>query len=102
MQAEPTNWSRRYKQNVELLRSGDLADVAVVVERLEARSRDKGLSQGEAMLRRGRDILVTEASFGLPDGWEGDDGGAGVREPAVPDPGRDSGSGVLELPEGLE
>jgi hypothetical protein len=99
---EPTNWSRRYKQNVELLKSGDLANIAVVVERLEARLRDKGLSQGEArMLRRAQSILGTEVFLGLPDGWEGDDGTAGVREPRVTGPDSDSGSDARHPPEAL-
>ncbi len=97
--SEPTNWSRCYKQNVELLQSGNLANVALVVERLEARDRDKGLSQGESrMLKRAQEILATEAVLGLPDGWEGDDGPAGVREPRTPDLSPDSGSGAADLP----
>jgi hypothetical protein len=36
------------------------------------------------MLRRARDILVADVLIGLSDGWEGDDGQAGIREPCVP------------------
>jgi hypothetical protein len=100
---EPTNWSRRYRQNVELLKSGNLANVALVVERLEARDRDKGLSQGERrMLQRAQRILATEVFLGLPDGWEGDDGTAGVREPRGPEPGPHSGSVARQPPDGRE
>jgi hypothetical protein len=98
--SEPTNWSRRYKQNVELLKSGSLASVAIVVERLEIQDRDKGLSRGERrMLQRARGILATEVFLGLPDGWDGDDGTAGVREPRGPDSDPDSGSEAVEVPE---
>lgn len=90
---EPASWSRRYIQNVELLKSGQLVNIALVAHRLEARKRDKGLSGGEQrMLARAQGILESEAFLGLPDGWEGDnpddgdDGGAGVREPRHPSP----------------
>ena len=45
---EPTNWSRRYKANVEKLASGDVIKVAEVVRDLWRRDQDRGLSAGEA------------------------------------------------------
>lgn len=101
MPPEPTNWSRRYKQNVELLKSGSLANVALVVEHLKARDRDKGLSSGETrMLKRAQDILATELFLGLPYGWEGDDDGtAGDREPRTPEPTLGDGPVLLDLPD---
>ena len=42
----PTNWSRRYKNHVEKLKSGDVYQVAEVVRNLSLRERDKGLSGG--------------------------------------------------------
>ena len=51
----PTNWSRRYKNHSEKLRSGDIYQVAEVVRNLSIRDKDKGLSAGREvrMLQRG-------------------------------------------------
>ena len=43
---EPTNWSRRYKANIEKLASGDVNKVAEVVRDLWRRDRERGLSAG--------------------------------------------------------
>src|SRR5579875_2292911 len=62
----PTNWSRRYKNHVEKLKSGDIYQVAEVVRNLSNRDKDKGLSAGEKrMLSRARQILVSELTFAL-------------------------------------
>ena len=62
----PTNWSRRYKNHSEKLRSGDIYQVAEVVRNLSIRDKDKGLSAGEKrMLTRARQILVSELTFAL-------------------------------------
>ena len=62
----PTNWSRRYKNHSEKLRSGDIYQVAEVVRNLSIRDKDKGLSAGEKrMLSRARQILVSELTFAL-------------------------------------
>ncbi len=61
---EPTNWSRRYKANVEKLASGDVIRVAEVVRDLSRRDTDKGLSAGEKrMLYKARQILVSELAL---------------------------------------
>ena len=58
---EPTNWSRRYKANLEKLASGDVNKVAEVVRDLWRRDKDRGLSAGEKrMLAKARQILVGE------------------------------------------
>jgi CarD family transcriptional regulator len=63
---EPTNWSRRFKNHQEKLKSGDVYQVAEVVRNLALREVTKGLSAGEkAMLVRARSILVSELSFAL-------------------------------------
>src|ERR1700690_3690531 len=55
---EPTNWSRRYKANLEKLASGDVNKVAEVVRDLWRRDRERGLSAGEKrMLAKARQIL---------------------------------------------
>ncbi|NNN20911.1 MAG: CarD family transcriptional regulator [Acidimicrobiales bacterium] len=62
----PTNWSRRFKNHSEKLRSGDIYQVAEVVRNLSIRDKDKGLSAGEKkMLSRARQILISELTFAL-------------------------------------
>lgn len=62
----PTNWSRRFKNHVEKLKSGDIYQVAEVVRNLSIRDKDKGLSAGEKrMLVKARLILVSELTFAL-------------------------------------
>ena len=62
----PTNWSRRYKNHVEKLKSGDIYQVAEVVRNLSNRDKDKGLSAGEKrMLGKARQILVSELTFAI-------------------------------------
>ncbi|MEB7504899.1 CarD family transcriptional regulator [Arthrobacter koreensis] len=64
--AEETQWSRRFKENTELLASGSITDVARVVRNLTLRSLDKGLSHAERdMLRHARRPLLTEISLSL-------------------------------------
>jgi CarD family transcriptional regulator len=59
-----TNWSRRFKANVEKLRSGDIYKVSEVVRSLHQRDKEKGLSAGEKrMLTKARQILVSELTF---------------------------------------
>ncbi len=61
---EPTNWSRRYKANLEKLASGDVIKVAEVVRDLWRRDKDRGLSAGEKrMLAKARQILVSELAL---------------------------------------
>jgi CarD family transcriptional regulator len=61
---EPTNWSRRYKANLEKLASGDVVKVSEVVRDLWRRDQDRGLSAGEKrMLAKARQILVSELAL---------------------------------------
>jgi len=61
---EPSNWSRRYKANLEKLHSGIVLKVAAVVRDLWRRERDRGLSAGEKrMLSKARQILVSELAL---------------------------------------
>ncbi|MEY4398455.1 MAG: hypothetical protein RLZ53_1031 [Actinomycetota bacterium] len=61
---EPTNWSRRYKANLEKLASGDVIKVSEVVRDLWRREQDRGLSAGEKrMLAKARQILVSELAL---------------------------------------
>ena len=62
----PSNWSRRFKNHQEKLKSGDVYQVAEVVRNLALREKGKGLSTAEkSMLERARGILVSELSFAL-------------------------------------
>lgn len=59
--AMSTNWNRRYRANMEKIKSGDIFEVAEVVRNLTIREHDKGLSTGERkMLDTARQILVSE------------------------------------------
>lgn len=55
------NWNRRYRMNMEKIKSGDIFKVAEVVSSLMNREKDKGLSTGERkMLENARQILISE------------------------------------------
>lgn len=55
------NWNKRYRENLEKLRSGDILEVADVVKGLWQREKQKGLSTGEKkMLNTARQILLSE------------------------------------------
>ncbi|MEF9917937.1 MAG: CarD family transcriptional regulator [Eubacterium sp.] len=55
------NWNKRYQENMEQLKSGDIFDVARVVRNLTLLDRKKGLSTGEKkMLTSARNFLISE------------------------------------------
>lgn len=55
------NWNRRYRDNMDKIRSGDIFEVAQVVRNLTHMDHIKGLSTGERkMLSDSRQILVSE------------------------------------------
>lgn len=57
----PQNWNRRYRANMDKIKSGDIYEVAIVVRNLMLRDREKGLSTGERkMLNNAKQILVSE------------------------------------------
>ncbi|WP_129599880.1 CarD family transcriptional regulator [Anaerophilus nitritogenes] len=57
----PKNWNRRYRANMDKIKSGDIYEVAMVVRNLTLRDREKGLSTGERkMLANAKQILVSE------------------------------------------
>ena len=63
---EPTNWSRRFKNHQEKLKSGDVYQVAEVVRNLAARNRDASLSAAErTMYDRARINLISEIAPAL-------------------------------------
>lgn len=55
------NWNRRYRENMERLKSGDLAEVARVIKTLMWRDQARGLSNGERkMLHNAKQIFLSE------------------------------------------
>lgn len=57
----PGNWNRRYRENMEKLKTGNLTQVAEVVRNLIRTERTKKLSAGEKkMLTNARQILQSE------------------------------------------
>lgn len=55
------NWNRRYRANLEKIKSGNIYEVAEVVRNLIKRDREKGLSSGERkMMENARQILISE------------------------------------------
>ena len=56
-----SNWNRRYRENLNRLKSGDLLEVAKVAKGLMLRDARRGLSTGERkMLHSARQILISE------------------------------------------
>lgn len=61
MSAMSSNWNRRYRANMEKIKSGDIYQVAEVVRNLTLRDQVKRLSAGERkMLETARQILISE------------------------------------------
>lgn len=57
----PANWNRRYRANMDKIKSGNIYKVAEVVRNLMLRENQKGLSTGERkMLESARQILISE------------------------------------------
>lgn len=55
------NWNKRYRDNMDKMRSGNIFEVADVVRNLSFKQREKGLSTGEKkMLNNAKQILVSE------------------------------------------
>ena len=55
------NWNRRYRLNMDKIKSGDICQLAEVVRNLTLRNDSKGLSAGEKkMLDNARRILLSE------------------------------------------
>lgn len=67
METEMTaNWNRRYRENLQRLKSGDLYEVARVIKGLARRDSLQGLSTGERkMLHTAKQILISEIVLAL-------------------------------------
>jgi len=57
----PGNWNKRYRNNMDKMKSGSVFEVADVVKNLTVRDKEKGLSTVERkMLNSARQILISE------------------------------------------
>ncbi|MFO7153919.1 MAG: CarD family transcriptional regulator [Caldicoprobacter oshimai] len=57
----PANWNKRYRLNMDKIKSGDIYEIADVVRNLMLRDREKGLSAAERkMLNSARQFLISE------------------------------------------
>ncbi len=57
----PSNWNKRYRENMDKLKTGDILKVAEVVRNLMRVEQKKNLSTGEKkMLTNAKQILVSE------------------------------------------
>ncbi|MDR5659914.1 CarD family transcriptional regulator [Serpentinicella sp. ANB-PHB4] len=57
----PLNWNRRYRANMDTIKSGNIYEVAEVVRNLTLRDREKALSTGEKkILNNAKQILLSE------------------------------------------
>ena len=55
------NWNKRYRDNMDKMKSGDIYEAADVVRNLSFKQKEKGLSTGEKkMLNNAKQILVSE------------------------------------------
>lgn len=63
---ENSSWNRRFRENSEKIRNGNIYLVASVVRSLTIRERERGLSTGEKkMLSDSRQILISELVLSL-------------------------------------
>ncbi|MDY0234839.1 MAG: CarD family transcriptional regulator [Gudongella sp.] len=57
----PQNWNRRYRANMERIKTGDVLEIASVVRNLTLLDNEKGLSTGERkMLSNAKQMLLSE------------------------------------------
>ncbi|MBC8588035.1 CarD family transcriptional regulator [Paratissierella segnis] len=57
----PQNWNRRYRINMDRIKSGNIFEIAAVVRNLMILDNEKGLSTGERkMLTSAKQMLVSE------------------------------------------
>ncbi len=70
-----SNWNRRYRENLQRIKSGDLYEVAGVIKGLALRDSQQGLSTGERkMLHTAKQILVSEIVLALGEDYESIEG----------------------------
>ena len=58
------NWNKRYRDNMDKMKSGDVYEIADIVRNLSFKQKEKGLSTGEKkMLLNAKQILVSELTL---------------------------------------
>ena len=58
------NWNKRYRDNMDKMKSGDIYEVADVVRNLSFKQKERGLSTGEKkMLLNAKQILISELTL---------------------------------------
>ncbi len=58
------NWNKRYRENMDKMKTGNIYEVADVVRNLSFKQKEKGLSTGEKkMLTNAKQILVSELAL---------------------------------------
>ena len=58
------NWNKRYRDNMDKMKSGDVYEIADVVRNLSFKQKERGLSTGEKkMLLNAKQILVSELTL---------------------------------------
>ena len=59
-----SNWNRRYRNNLDKIKGGDICELAVVIKNLVFMENEKGLSTGERkMLNNAMQILLSEVAL---------------------------------------
>lgn len=60
----PENWNKRYNENRDRLKTGDIYEIADIYRNLSIRNREKNLSTGEKkMLLNAKQVLISELSL---------------------------------------
>jgi CarD family transcriptional regulator len=60
----PANWNRRYKHNLDKIKTGDIKEAAEVLRNLRLKEKRKGLSMGEKkMLDNVRQLILGEVAY---------------------------------------
>ncbi|HHX71801.1 MAG TPA: CarD family transcriptional regulator, partial [Clostridiales bacterium] len=58
---QDANWNKRFRENMDKVKSGDLTQVGSVIKALTLRDRDRGLSTGERkLLHAAKQIFASE------------------------------------------
>lgn len=69
--SENQNWNKRYRENMDKIKSGNLLEVGEVVKSLMCRDNERGLSTGERkMLHSAKQILISELVIALDSDYE--------------------------------
>ncbi len=60
----PENWNKRYNENKDRLKTGNIYEIADIYRNLSLRNREKNLSTGEKkMLLNAKQVLISELSL---------------------------------------